>query len=165
MLNILKNNPDKINEKGSSRGFLFYKEVIEIVAKILFSWFIISKKGYKMIVPVSQTNNVQKGYRIETKKGTVVSQEHADKVVKRNMILANGVGVPLVSFAVASIFSKSKKQLKGLAGMSVLMAPLMAWFGKQDFDYFYPKRDQYPQRFYKWGNYKIADNPGQMDKL
>lgn len=95
-------------------------------------------------------------YSLQTKKGESISKEDADKVVKRNMLLANGVPPTLLTaLFLPFIKNKSPKNLMGLFGSAAFFGGLFTLFANDEYKSYHKQKDGAPERFYKWGGFKV----------
>ena len=98
-------------------------------------------------------------YSLQTKKGEPISNEDADRVVKRNMILANAVGISAIGSLALLLTKLTGRKINNLKGNILVLAALggvSAWLGYGDYKYYHSQKDKSPERFYKWGGFKVS---------
>ncbi len=99
----------------------------------------------------------KKCYSIQTKDGKSVDKDYADKRVKRNMKIFNIGIVPASVSAIGCIFAALKKQSPlGALGIGALLGIYNAVQFKNEYDYYKSQKDYQPQKFYKWGGFKVV---------
>ena len=102
-------------------------------------------------------------YRLETKKGEPISKPDADKVVKRNMAMVAVGLVPAFVTAVGMLATRTKKGILGCLGGGAIFTGLSAFWFLDDYSTYKKQKDAAPERFYKWGSFKVIREDKPMD--
>ena len=104
----------------------------------------------------SETFN--KYYSLRTKDDKPIEKSQADKIVKRNMGLFSIVAIPAFMLGITSLIFRGKDNFsRNLIGTGVFAA-ISAMVFPSDYKRAFNNKDYAPERFYKWGNFKVINN-------
>jgi len=104
----------------------------------------------------------KKNYSLQTKEGKPINKEDADKIVKRNMaVVAVGI-IPAAIIGISSLISRTKKGFLSSCVFGGGMAVINAITILPDYNYYKKQKDYEPERFYKWGGFKVVDKSDRL---
>ena len=112
------------------------------------------------IVPYSP----KRDYEVQKKDGTVVSKDYAFKIAVRNYMICHVLVIPAIIINFMAIVAKVKN-LKLILLIQALWS-LVSFVEKYPDLYSYEHfRDNNPEKFYKWGFFKVVDKDNKkVDK-
>lgn len=112
------------------------------------------------IVPYSP----KRDYEVQKKDGTAVSKDYAFKIAVRNYMICHVLVIPAIFNAFLAIVGKLKN-IKLILFTQALIS-LACFIGRYPVDNRYEHfRDNNPEKFYKWGFFKVVDKDNKkVDK-
>ncbi len=101
--------------------------------------------------------NYKKNYEVQKKDGTPVSKEYADKIVKRNMMFFYAGIIPAAFTGFCALIGEPKNRIKGCLLIYPLMTLTCFLATKSNFEDDMFTKEYNPQKFYKWGGFKVVE--------